>query len=235
MTECRRNRLSFLPLHPAANEQRAEFYLCRILVLIFLLTLALAGSVPYRLATIASGQTSATTSSKPKAGKRQAQNWYVFKSPDSDFTLQFPRKPDVQDVSEGPVTQIRYYDVTTEDGTTFSINFHDIGGDPRAPENNQWNRDLEAIASAADRAQNRQIVQTHRIGKSIIEAEIWQTEIDSGVHLNYLRRSIIHRARVYTLGCGPVINNKKVDKPLCARFFNSLRFITRVPKRRSGR
>jgi hypothetical protein len=229
MTEFRRNGLSFLALHHAGDEQREELHLCRILLLIFLLTLALGGSFPNRLANIASGQTPATTSSKPKAEKRQPQNWPVFKSPDSDFTLQFPRKPDVQDASEGPITLIRYYGVTTEDGTTFSINFHDIGGDPRAPENNQWNRDLEAIVSAADRAQNRQIVQTHRIGKNIVEAEIWQTE-NSGVHLNYLRRSILRRGWVYTLGCGPAINNKKVDKPLCERFFNSMRFTAQLPR-----
>lgn len=185
------------------------------------------------LAGLVYAQTRASTSTKRRWRNRKprVELWYVFKSPDGDFTLQFPTKPDVQDVSEGPITLIRYYDVTTKDGTTFSINFHDIGGDPRARENNEWNRDIEAIVSAADRAQNRQIVQTHRIGKSIIDAEIWQTETDSGVHLNYLRRSILRRGRVYTLGCGPVINNKKVDKPLCQKFFSSMRFTNRVPKR----
>ena len=176
-------------------------------------------------------QARASTSTKPKARNRKPRTdqWYVFKSPDSDFTLQFPRMPDVQDVSEGPITLIRYYGVTTVDGTTFSINFHDIGGDPHSRENNEWSRDLEQTVSDADRAQNRQIVQTHRIGKNIIEAEIWQTE-KSGAHLNYLRRSILRRGRVYTLGCGPAISDKKVDKPLCERFFNSMQFITQPPK-----
>jgi hypothetical protein len=158
-------------------------------------------------------------------------SWYLFRGPDGDFTLQFPRKPDIQDISEGPITLIRYYGVTTDDGTTFSVNFQDIGGDPRASQNNEWSRDLEENMSIADRAQNRQIVQTHRVGKSIIEAEIWQTVVDTGARINFLRRSILYHSRIYTLGCGPVINNKKVDQPLCQRFFNSMRFITRPPNR----
>jgi hypothetical protein len=181
--------------------------------------------------TLSTAQGSVTNSSpRPKSGARSPK-WYFFKSPDGDFTLQFPRKPDVQDISEGPITLIRYYGVTTDDGTTFSINFQDIGGDPRASQNNEWNRDLEETMAVADRAQNRQIVQTHRLGKSIIEAEIWQTVADTGAHINFLRRSILYHSRIYTLGCGPVINNKKVDQPLCQRFFNSMRFITRPPDR----
>jgi len=211
--------------------RRPSLFVTVFLLSITLLAFVPVGSYQKGFAVLLHAQARASTSTKPKAKNRKprADQWYVFKSPDSDFTLQFPRKPDVQDVSEGPITLIRYYDVTTVDGTTFSINFHDIGGDPHARENNEWSRDLEQTVSDADRAQNRQIVQTHRIGKNIVEAEILQTE-NSGVRLNYLRRSILRGGRVFTLGCGPAISNKKVDRPLCERYFNSMRFITQPPK-----
>ena len=42
---------------------------------------------------------------------------------------------------------------------------------------------------------------------------------ETGVDLNYLRRDIIPRSRVYTLSCGSVVNGTVANKPLCRRFF----------------
>jgi hypothetical protein len=163
------------------------------------------------------------------AGNRKSGDarWSVFTSPDGDFRLSFPHKPKLQDVAPGPATLIRSYAVTTQDGINFSINFHDIGGDPGSRETNEWNRELEEIMAAADRNQNVQIIQTHRLAKNVIEAELLQTVPETGSNINYLRRSILRRARVYTLACGSLINNKKVDRPLCEKFFNSIRFISK--------
>jgi len=158
-------------------------------------------------------------------GQVRARNWHIFKSPDGDFTLAFPEKAKLQDVTEGPVTMIRGYGVTSNDGTNFSVNFHDIGGDPKLRENNEWNSGLEETLSAFDRSQNVQVVQTHRLAKNIIESELWQTLPNNAGKINYLRRSIMRRSRVYTLACGPVINGKVVNKSLCRRFFGSMRFI----------
>lgn len=168
----------------------------------------------------------------PASSRRRADDWLTFRGPDGDFTLKFPQKPKLQEVAQGPATLIRSYAVTTQDGINFSINFHDIGGDPRSRENNEWSRELEEIMAAADRNQNIKVIQTHRLAKNVIEAEVLQALAESGSNINYLRRSILRRARVYTLACGPVINNKKVDRPLCERFFNSIRFTTPKPRRR---
>jgi hypothetical protein len=212
----------------------------RLVLTLFLACPLISSETDHCIANCASFTISPSQASKNNPPTRPKLNakpgkWYVFRGPDGDFTLQFPRKPDIQDISEGPITLIRYYGVTTDDGTTFSVNFQDIGGDPRASQNNEWNRDLEENMSIADRAQNRQIVQTHRVGKSIIEAEIWQTVEDTGAHINFLRRSVLYHSRIYTLGCGPVINNKKVDQPLCQSFFNSMRFINQAPRRAKRR
>jgi hypothetical protein len=141
--------------------------------MLFLACLLISSEAEHCIADCASFIISPAQASENRSSTRPKLNakldkWYIFRGPDGDFTLQFPRKPDIQDISEGPITLIRYYGVTTDDGTTFSVNFQDIGGDPRASQNNEWSKDLEENMSIADSAQNRQIVQTHRVGKSII-------------------------------------------------------------------
>jgi hypothetical protein len=212
--------------------RRPSLFVTAFLLSTTLLALVSIGLHQNGLAPLVYGQARASTSTKPKASdqKSRAGQWFVFKSPDGDFTLAFPEKPKLQDVNQGPVTLIRGFGVTTGDGTNFSINFHDIGGDPLARENNEWSRNLEAVLSEADRAQNIQIIQSHRIAPNILEMELLQQVSDMDAQINYLRRSLIHRSRIYTLVCGPVINNKRVDKPLCERFFNSMRFVTQTPR-----
>jgi len=181
--------------------------------------------------TVSTAQASESKSpTRPKL-KAKPGTWYIFKSPDGDFTLAFPEKPALKQVGQGPVTILRSYEVTTNEGTTFSINFQDIGGDPSASESNEWNEGLEEILSAADRAQDVRVVQTHRLAKNIIESELWIPVTATGANINSLRRSILRRARVYTLGCGPVMDRKAVNKPLCQRFFNSMRFLSPTPRR----
>ena len=94
-----------------------------------------------------------------------------------------------------------------------------MGGDPVAPESNEWDRNVEQLASEADRKDGLRVVQTHRIEKNVVETELWQTVPETGANINYLRRSILRRARVYTLACGSVINGKEVDKFICQKFF----------------
>jgi len=108
----------------------------------------------------------------------------------------------------------------------FSVNFHDVGGDPQARENNEFRQDQEELLSAADREGGIRVVQTHRLAKNVIESEVWQTVPEpADADINYLRRSILRQGRVYTLACGWLINRKAVDKPTCAKFFNSMRFM----------
>jgi hypothetical protein len=161
---------------------------------------------------------------RPKL-KANPGKWYVFTSPDGDFKLEFPGKPSEEPAIEGPVTLIRMFGVNTADGIRFSINFQDIGGDPQAPENNEWRPDLEEITSAADRNRGLRVVQVHRLARNIVETEIQETIADTQTDIRYLRRSLIRRGRLYTFICGSFANDKPINKPLCQRFFNSMRFI----------
>jgi hypothetical protein len=163
------------------------------------------------------------------SGTIAAGPWYMFSSPDGDFRLAFPSRPTAEEATQGPTTLIRTFGLVTANGMRFSINFHDMGGDPLAPESNEWGRNMEQMASEADRKDGLRVVQTQRVGKNIVETELWQAVPDTGAKINYLRRSILRRARVYTLACGSVINGKQVDKSIYRRFFNSFRF--RKPSR----
>jgi len=90
--------------------------------------------------TVSTAQASENKSpTRPKL-KANPGKWHIFTSPDGDFKLEFPGKQSEEPAIEGPVTLIRIFGVNTAYGIRFSINFQDIGGDPKAPDNNEWAR-----------------------------------------------------------------------------------------------
>jgi hypothetical protein len=109
------------------------------------------------------------TKPKTKNSSAAAGTWYAFKGLDGDFTLSFPGKPIQGEVSARPLTDIREFRFTATEGMSFAINFHDIGGDPRSVENNQWGRTLEQALSDFDRSQGIRVVQIHRLAKNSVE------------------------------------------------------------------
>lgn len=156
---------------------------------------------------------------------RPAKDWYTFISPDKDFTLNFPLEPKREHDEQGQVTLIRTYSLNTQDGMRFSVNFQDVGGDPRSRYNNEFAPDHEEVIAAAARRDGRRLVQIQRLAKNIIEMEYYLTIKETNANINYLERSIIRRGRVYSLGCGSVIEGREVDKHICRKFFNSMRFL----------
>ncbi len=157
--------------------------------------------------------------------------WYVFVSPDGDFTLSFPQKPSREPDGQGPRTPIRSFGLYTENRMRFSINFQGLAEGPIWSLANEWNDDYERELLTKDREDNRRVVHTQRIDKHTFEAEIWDAGTDTGESINYIRRTIVRRARLYTLLCGAEIYGRKVDKGTCRRFFNSMHFIADNNKR----
>ena len=153
-----------------------------------------------------------------------AGQWYTFTSPDRDFTLDFPCAPKRGQDRQGLVTMIRTYDVSTEAGMQFSVNFQDIGGDPRSRQNNEFAADHEEIVAAAAREQGRRVVQVHRLAKNVIEMEYLVTVEETKADINYMERTILRRGRVYSLACGSVVGGREMDKSICRKFFSSMRF-----------
>lgn len=195
---------------------RSGAYLARkttfILLHIFLIAVVLD------LRTTAQQQRSSTERATPAP-------WYIFTGPDGDFSLAFPAKPvPSESEGEGPVTMIRSYHLSTKDGEYFSVNFQDMGGDPTSRDANEFGAKAEVSISVAARERGERVIQVHRRAKHIVEMEVWQPAKDTKEWLHRLDRYIVHRARVYTLGCGSLINKKEVDKLTCRKFYNSIRF-----------
>jgi hypothetical protein len=165
-------------------------------------------------------------SSRPLNKPLTPSGWYMFKGPDGDFSLAFPSEPAPYESDvEGPVTIIRHYHLSTKDGKYFSVNIQDTGGNPRSRDANEFDQNNEATVSLAARERGERVVQVHRLAKNIFEMEVWQPVKDSANKLNRLDHAILHRGRLYTLGCGSLIDNKEVDKTICRKFFKSIRFI----------
>jgi len=162
---------------------------------------------------------------KSPSNKRAAQPWYLFTGPDGEFSLAFPAKPlPFESPGEGPVTVIRHYHLSTSDGKYFSVNFQDIGGDPPSRDANEFGTKDEVLISDAARQRGESVIQVHRLAKNTIELQVWQSGKDTTERFHRIDHAIVHRARIYTLSCGSLINNKDADKAACKKFFNSIRF-----------
>lgn len=155
--------------------------------------------------------------------------WYVFVSPDGDFTLSFPERPSQEPDAAGPGSAIRTYSLYTEgpDRMLFHINFQDTPGDPNTPLQNAWNKDYENHLLSKDREEKRRVIGTRHIGTNGFEAEIWDSSSNTGDSLNYIRQTIMRTGRVYTLLCGSEIYGRPMNKSICRRFLDSMRFIDR--------
>jgi hypothetical protein len=151
--------------------------------------------------------------------------WYVLVSPDGDFTLSFPQKPIREPDGQGPRSPIKTYGLYTDNEMRFSINFQRIDEGPNWSLAKEWNEAYEKQQLVSDRQNNRRVVHTQLIDKHTFEAEIWEAGTDTGESINYIRRTIVRSARVYTLLCGSEIYGRRVDKSICRGFFNSMRFI----------
>src|SRR5437879_11414407 len=83
----------------------------------------------------------ATAQKRKRTGhtRTRVDRWYVFISPDGDFTLSFPDKPNREADATGPVTPITNYGLYTENGMRFSVNFQGMNTYPNPRLVNEWN------------------------------------------------------------------------------------------------
>lgn len=75
------------------------------------------------------------------------------------------------------------------------------------------------------RERGERLVQVHRLAKNSFEMEVWRSVKDTANNLHRLDQAILRRGRMYTLGCGPPIDNTELDRGVYQKFFNSLRFM----------
>jgi hypothetical protein len=152
-------------------------------------------------------------------------SWHIFKGPEGDFTLHFPREPKrVEDV-QGPVTVLRRFALTAS-GHYFEVSIQDTGGDPDSPEANELGPRYEEGMARLIAEDGIKIVQTRRLSKSSYEMELLSPARTPGQYLHGLRRGIVRRGRHYYLGCDSIVPGREVDRRVCRRFLTSFRLTT---------
>jgi hypothetical protein len=125
---------------------------------------------------------------------------------------------------EGSVTTIRLYHLSTKDGNYFSVNIQDMGGDPLSRDATEFDANNESVVAVAAGERGERVVQVQCLAKNIFEMEVWQPVKDTPNKLHRLDHAILRRGRLYTLGCGSLIDNTEVAKSTCRKFFKSIRF-----------
>jgi hypothetical protein len=176
-------------------------------------------------------QTSAQRGEGVSSKTATPAKWQTFTGPEEDFQVDLPGKPLRTEDAPGPVTAIRSFDLTTENGMMFSISLTDAGGDPHSRDNNVLppNAENSAIRQAHDAGQ--EVIRIRRLTKSSLEIELRWREPQTGAKLHSILRQTLRRGRLYHLGCLSIEDGKDVDRALCRRFFGSLRF-TRLKRTR---
>jgi hypothetical protein len=101
-------------------------------------TIALAGLV---LASLCSSAIAQQPRTRKHSVAASVDRWYVFVSPDGDFTLSFPQKPTREPDGQGPTTSIKSYGLNTQNGMRFSINLQGAAKGPSVA--NEWNEGYE--------------------------------------------------------------------------------------------
>ena len=154
-----------------------------------------------------------------------AGRWYTFTGPEGDFRVELPGRPLRGEDAPGPVTTLRSFELTTEDGMMFTVGLQDAGGDPRSRENNVLLPEFERPTIEQARAEGREVIQTRRLGRSSWELELRWREPAKGARMHAIIRQTLRRGRLYHLGCASVVDGKDVNRAVCNRFFRSLRFM----------
>jgi len=161
-----------------------------------------------------------------KTPLRPLPKWRKFIGPDEDFSLLFPSKPDRLQDGQGSVTIMRHFQ-SASGSYSFAVVIQDFGGDPAAHENNAFSPNYEKIIADGKEAGGARVVQMRRIAPNISESEYWDPNDERTGYQHSLNRSILHRGRLYYLGCGRLVEDLEVDKKVCRMFFNSFKLLGR--------
>lgn len=151
--------------------------------------------------------------------------WHTLASPDKDFIIEFPAKPERQPDAVAPSGTSRGY-VLTKDSLIYRFSYVDTGFNPADYDANQlppnFGRDL--IEHAEQKGST--VISSRLLRINVFEYEVLHPrQGERGQMLHWLERHAIRYGRQYTLSCGSTIPNRKVDSVSCRRFFESFRVL----------
>jgi hypothetical protein len=166
----------------------------------------------------------------PQRARPAASRWHVFRSPDSDFTIEFPAEPRLDEGAQKPgdVAARRRYSYYGN-SLWLSVTFQDLGFPPDSRQANDLGPNIEEILAAYTVERGGKTLRVQRLAKNILEEERSIPSKQTNKDRHVISRIIQRNSRMYTLGCVPLTDGRKVEKEMCRRFFNSFR-ITGVPR-----
>lgn len=155
--------------------------------------------------------------------------WKTLTSPDKDFTVDFPAKPD-RDEFRGKTSfgkagrLIRRYFVYT-DSQMLAISFQDLEYAPNSQFANSVASSYEQKIKEVAKRDGWKIVRIQRLSNSVAETEAWDRAGASGGYVHAISRTVVRNGQAYDLQCRSVFIGLEVDRGICSRFFNSFHVV----------
>lgn len=155
--------------------------------------------------------------------------WYIFTSPDNDFVVEFPVKPERQEDTDAPSGTSRNY-VLVKDSVLYQFSYLDTGFNPTDYDANQLPPKFGQGLIEHAKENGSTVLRSRLLRINIFEYEIlYPRKGDRSQMLHWIERHVIRYGRQYTLSCGSTIPNQKVDVGVCHYFFESFH-IVRAPQ-----
>lgn len=152
--------------------------------------------------------------------------WYVFTSPDKDFVIEFPSKPQRLADDEAPSGTSRNY-ISVNHPTMFHFFYVDTGFDPGDRESNQLPPKFsQEMVEDAMRERKSTVLRSQLLHINIYELEVLTPRKgDKNLMIHSIERYVIRYGRQYTLACSSIVLNERVDAAMCQRYFDSFRVV----------
>jgi hypothetical protein len=157
------------------------------------------------------------------------KRWFNLISPDEDFVIEFPARPEREADSEATSGAVRHY-VLQRPAIIFQLSYVDSGFEPNDRESNQFPPKFSQEMIEHAKHAGADVLRSQLLRINVYELEImYPRKDDRNLLLHSVERYLIRYGRQYTLTCASIIPNRKVDERICHRFFNSFRILN-APK-----
>lgn len=181
---------------------------------------------------VTTGQTQSKNSKQSSAPQTTKHSrWYTLTSPDNDFLIEFPGKPERKEDAYAPGGTSRNY-VLVANSVLYQFSYLDTGFNPADYDANQLPPKFGQGLIEHAKENGSTVLRSQLLRINVFEYEVlYPRKGDRSQTLHWIERHVIRYGRQYTLSCGSTIPNQKVDIGICRRFFESFH-IVRAPQSR---
>lgn len=158
-----------------------------------------------------------------------SSRWHTLTSPDRDFLIEFPAKPERKEDTNAPGGTSRNY-VLVKDSVLYQFSYLDTGFNPADYDANQLPPKFGQGLIEHARETGSTVLRAELLRINVFEYEVlYPRKGDRNQMLHWIERHVIRYGRQYTLSCGSTIPNQKVNAGTCSRYFESFH-IVRAPQ-----